>query len=76
MSLKSLRSGQPSKFSTVSSRGARPGWPSKTTPNMSHASRSCQFAPRYTGVSEGSRGSSRPPGATARSITWWPWVGL
>ena len=38
--------------------GDRSGWPSKTTPNRSCASRSNQFAPRQTDTMEGTVGSS------------------
>ena len=35
----------------------RSGWPSKTTPNMSKVSRSCQLAVRQTFVTVGTRAS-------------------
>ena len=38
--------------------GAGSGWPSKTTPYISHASRSCQSAPGYTDTHDSACGSS------------------
>ena len=42
-----------------SSSGPRPGWPSKTMPNISQVSRSCQAAPRHSPVAVASAGPPR-----------------
>src|SRR4051812_18841107 len=66
-STKSLRSGCPSKPSGSSS-GTRLGWPSKTTPNISKVSRSCQLAPDQTSLSDGRDPPSR--GTCVRNRRW------
>lgn len=38
-------------------QGARPGWPSKVTPNISWVSRSCHPAPAYTETADGRTGA-------------------
>ena len=46
------------------------GWPTKVMPNISHASRSCQLAPGYTGTQVAIDGSSS--GTSTLRVMPWP----
>src|SRR5713101_3607668 len=61
-----LRRGCPSN-PWYSKMRRKSGWPSKVIPNMSYTSRSNQFAPSQTGISESIRGSSSGTGALRRT---------